>query len=276
MRARERSCIVSRPRGSQSPTVQYSTTRKPYHIVSSLQPPLWCTVAAQNRRRSGSSLAPPHLPPPKHCTSSSSSSSSLGSVILSSTPHTSLVIVLNLPIPYHLLGSCSLPFVTTSSDLILSSPVFDLYKPPRFFLGLHFSLSISSPTLHRTPHFSTYFNSRSVATMTRNILITLLRNDLRLHDHPIFHLCSEPTPSNTQFKQPLTHVLPVYVWDQRHVEVSGFPGLQKADKNGAGKGEKQFARTRELGLWRTGVHRTKYVPHLLPSLFFFFEHGNYC
>ncbi|EST05766.1 DNA photolyase, N-terminal [Kalmanozyma brasiliensis GHG001] len=95
--------------------------------------------------------------------------------------------------------------------------------------------------------------------MTRNILIAVLRNDLRLHDHPIFHLCSEPTPSSAQFKKPITHVLPVYVWDQRHVEVSGFPSLVKAGKEGGGKGSSQFAKTRELGIWRTGVHRTKFI-----------------
>ncbi|KAJ9478672.1 putative Deoxyribodipyrimidine photo-lyase, mitochondrial (putative) [Pseudozyma hubeiensis] len=95
--------------------------------------------------------------------------------------------------------------------------------------------------------------------MTRNILIALLRNDLRLHDHPIFHLCSEPSPSNASFKQPVTHVLPVYVWDQRHVEVSGFANLEKAGRQGGGKGSSQFAKTRELGIWRTGVHRTKFI-----------------
>lgn len=93
--------------------------------------------------------------------------------------------------------------------------------------------------------------------MTRNILIAVLRNDLRLHDHPIFHLCSEPSPSNAAFNLPVTHVLPVYVWDQRHIEVSGFPNLQKAQKAGGGKGQSQMAKSRELGIWRSGVHRTK-------------------
>ncbi|EPQ29915.1 uncharacterized protein PFL1_02588 [Pseudozyma flocculosa PF-1] len=95
--------------------------------------------------------------------------------------------------------------------------------------------------------------------MTRNVLIAVLRNDLRLHDHPIFHYCAEPTPSGAKFKQPVTHVLPVYVWDQRQVEVGGFPGIQKADKQGGGLGQQQYAKTRELGLWRCGVHRVKFV-----------------
>ncbi|TKY87726.1 hypothetical protein EX895_003307 [Sporisorium graminicola] len=95
--------------------------------------------------------------------------------------------------------------------------------------------------------------------MTRNILIAVLRNDLRLHDHPIFHLCSEPSPPSTPFKQPVTHVLPIYVYDQRHIEVSGFPSLLKATSSGGGKGSTQYAKTRELGLWRTGIHRTKFI-----------------
>ncbi|UTT96905.1 hypothetical protein NDA17_004807 [Ustilago hordei] len=102
--------------------------------------------------------------------------------------------------------------------------------------------------------------------MTRNILIALLRNDLRLHDHPILHLCSDPTPSNAQFQQPVTHVLPVYVFDQRHIELSGFPSLIKADRASGGKGSTQFAKTRQLGLWRTGVHRTKLINQSLFDL----------
>ncbi|SOV09081.1 related to Deoxyribodipyrimidine photolyase [Ustilago sp. UG-2017a] len=70
--------------------------------------------------------------------------------------------------------------------------------------------------------------------MTRNVLIALLRNDLRLYDHPILHLCSDPTPSNAQFQQPLI-----------------VPLEEKA--------RPQFAKTRQLGLWRTGVHRTKFI-----------------
>ncbi|KAN0060114.1 hypothetical protein ACQY0O_008088 [Thecaphora frezii] len=95
--------------------------------------------------------------------------------------------------------------------------------------------------------------------MTRNVLIAVLRNDLRLHDHPIFHFCADPTPSGAKFKRDVTHVLPVYVWDQRHVEVGGFPNIRKADKKGGGLGQRQYAKTRELGLWRCGVHRVKFM-----------------
>ncbi|CDS00413.1 hypothetical protein [Sporisorium scitamineum] len=95
--------------------------------------------------------------------------------------------------------------------------------------------------------------------MTHNVLIAVLRNDLRLHDHPIFHLCSDPTPTSNPFAQPITHVLPVYVYDQRHIEVSAFPSLLKATSSGGGRGSTQFAKTRELGIWRTGIHRTSFI-----------------
>ncbi len=94
--------------------------------------------------------------------------------------------------------------------------------------------------------------------MTRNILIAVLRNDLRLHDHPIFHLCSEPTPSNASFKQPITHVLPVYVWDQRHVEISGFPNSRRPARRVGAKVNRnsQDARAGHLAY---RCHRTKFI-----------------
>ncbi|PWN53911.1 cryptochrome [Violaceomyces palustris] len=94
---------------------------------------------------------------------------------------------------------------------------------------------------------------------TKNVLIAVLRNDLRLHDHPVLYYCADPTPAGAKFKTDVTHVLPVYVWDQRNVEVGGFPGLVKADRRGGGKGQAQLAKTRELGLWRCGAHRLKFL-----------------
>lgn len=86
--------------------------------------------------------------------------------------------------------------------------------------------------------------------MARNILIAVLRSDLRLHDHAILHYCADPTPKDANFKKAVTHVLPVYVYDQRQIEVGGLPNLQKA-------GKKEEARTRTLGIWRCGAHRVK-------------------
>lgn len=94
--------------------------------------------------------------------------------------------------------------------------------------------------------------------MTRNILLAVLRADLRIHDNVIFHLAADPAPSssasgiNTNFKKPVTHFLPIYVYDQRFVEVGGLPGIQK------GPGPKE-ARTRTGKFWRCGPHRIKCV-----------------
>lgn len=87
----------------------------------------------------------------------------------------------------------------------------------------------------------------------RNVLVALLRNDLRLHDHPIFSLCnfdgSSSQATNNKFKKPVTHLLPVYVLDEKFVETGGLPDIQK---------KKQVeARTRVAGFWRTGEHRVR-------------------
>lgn len=84
----------------------------------------------------------------------------------------------------------------------------------------------------------------------RNILLAVLRNDLRLHDHPIFSACAEPTPPSAAFDREVTHVLPVYVLDQAQIEVGGLPELQKGAKGGE-------AKTRVAGFWRCGEPRVR-------------------
>ena len=85
--------------------------------------------------------------------------------------------------------------------------------------------------------------------MTRNILIALLRADLRLHDHPIFSACS----SSSSALSNVTHVLPIYIFDQQYMEVGAIPGMDKGDGPGGSEG----ARTRVGGFWRCGSHRTR-------------------
>lgn len=87
-----------------------------------------------------------------------------------------------------------------------------------------------------------------VDTMTRSILIALLRSDLRLHDHAIFSACR---PGSSALPN-VTHVVPVYVFDQKYVEVGGITGLTK----GKGPGH-NGAKTRVAGFWRCGPHRTR-------------------
>lgn len=88
--------------------------------------------------------------------------------------------------------------------------------------------------------------------MTRNILLAVLRADLRLQDNQIFHLAADPSPSSSSqhFRKPITHLLPIYVYDQRMIEVGGLPGLEKAEPA-------KEARTRAAGFWRCGEHRTR-------------------
>lgn len=90
--------------------------------------------------------------------------------------------------------------------------------------------------------------------MTRNILLAVLRSDLRLTDNQIFHLAAESLSSSAtqsaNFRKPITHFLPIYVFDQRAVEVGGLPGIKKA-------GDGQEARTRTAGFWRCGEHRLR-------------------
>lgn len=77
-----------------------------------------------------------------------------------------------------------------------------------------------------------------------SILIALLRNDLRIVDHSIFHLAHYGNVSSR-----ITHVLPVYVFDERQIELGAVEGYQKASK--------KEARSRVAGFWKANVHRTK-------------------
>ena len=57
-----------------------------------------------------------------------------------------------------------------------------------------------------------------------SILIALLRNDLRVADHGIFH----PAHYQSNLSNRITHVLPVYVFDERQIELGGIEEYQKA------------------------------------------------
>lgn len=55
--------------------------------------------------------------------------------------------------------------------------------------------------------------------MGRKVIITLLRNDLRVHDQPLFHAAH----TANEFKD-APYLLPVFVFDERYIELSGLPG----------------------------------------------------
>jgi deoxyribodipyrimidine photo-lyase len=79
----------------------------------------------------------------------------------------------------------------------------------------------------------------------RRIIIVLLRNDLRIHDQQHFHSAHDAATNGD-----VSHVLPLYVWDERHVELSGLPGYQRQGPE---------ARTRLCNFWRTGPLRLRWV-----------------
>lgn len=79
-----------------------------------------------------------------------------------------------------------------------------------------------------------------------NILIYILRHDLRLSDNPIFHRLA------TQGNHGFTHLLPVYVFPAQQVEVSGFLKAGSASPY-------PEARSAVSKVWRTGPHRAKFI-----------------
>ncbi|TAQ88712.1 hypothetical protein B7494_g2951 [Chlorociboria aeruginascens] len=83
--------------------------------------------------------------------------------------------------------------------------------------------------------------------MPPNILVYLLRRDLRASDNPILHSLA------TQKDHGFTHLLPVYVFSAQQIEVSGFVDEE------TGKSPYPEARSRVAGFWRCGPHRAKFL-----------------
>ncbi|CAE6419686.1 unnamed protein product [Rhizoctonia solani] len=81
--------------------------------------------------------------------------------------------------------------------------------------------------------------------MARRIAIALLRNDLRVSDNPILHAARNASG--------ITHLLPLFVFDDRQVELSGVVGYREAQHGG--DEPLPIAKTRICGFWRTGRHR---------------------
>ena len=81
---------------------------------------------------------------------------------------------------------------------------------------------------------------------SKDTLIYLLRQDLRVADNPILH--SLGTTKDHSF----THVLPLYIFNAQQLEVSGF--LQEGEKS-----PYKEARSQVAGFWRCGPHRAKFL-----------------
>ena len=91
----------------------------------------------------------------------------------------------------------------------------------------------------------------------RNILIYVLRHDLRLADNPVFHAVSS--------QHHITHLVPLFVLNPVQYEVSGF--VSGEDKHG-GSGKSPFpeARSRLGKFWRCGPYRAKFLAESLFDL----------
>lgn len=81
-----------------------------------------------------------------------------------------------------------------------------------------------------------------------NILIYLLRRDLRLEDNPIFHAVASDAAKT------YTHLLPVYAFPAQQIEVSGF-----IPKDSEEKSPYPEARSSVGKFWRCGPHRAKFI-----------------
>jgi deoxyribodipyrimidine photo-lyase len=83
-----------------------------------------------------------------------------------------------------------------------------------------------------------------------NILIHVLRRDLRLDDNPVFHEIAQLYLSG---KARFTHVLPLYIFNARQIEVSGF-----FTNSGS---EPLYPEAKSLigKFWRCGPHRARFL-----------------
>ncbi|KAG0148848.1 hypothetical protein CROQUDRAFT_654464 [Cronartium quercuum f. sp. fusiforme G11] len=77
---------------------------------------------------------------------------------------------------------------------------------------------------------------------SKSVTLALFRNDLRLHDNPIVFHAHAATHAD--------YFLPLYVFDEQMVELSGLPNYQRDGPE---------SRTPVCAFWRTGGHRLKFL-----------------
>jgi deoxyribodipyrimidine photo-lyase len=75
---------------------------------------------------------------------------------------------------------------------------------------------------------------------TRRVAVAILRQDLRIHDNAVLLAAHQAG----------THLLPIYIYDERHVELSGLPNYVRQGPE---------ARTRICKFWRTSVFRARFM-----------------
>ena len=80
----------------------------------------------------------------------------------------------------------------------------------------------------------------------RNVLIYVIRRDLRVSDNPILHSLATSTDHG------FTHLLPLYIFPPHQIEISGF--LKEGQHSPYPE-----AKSAVGGFWRCGPHRTKFI-----------------
>jgi deoxyribodipyrimidine photo-lyase len=107
---------------------------------------------------------------------------------------------------------------------------------------------------HLIRRFSATQETTKMAASEPRILIYLLRRDLRVGDNPILHAAVQ---AFQQQACPFTHLLPLYVFSSRQIEVSGF--LKSIDGNTTPTSPFPEARSTVGRFWRCGPHRAKFL-----------------
>ncbi|KAI5475064.1 Cryptochrome DASH [Pseudohyphozyma bogoriensis] len=85
--------------------------------------------------------------------------------------------------------------------------------------------------------------------MAPSTIVTLLTKDLRVHDNALLR--------TAHFDKEVDHVLPLYVFDERSIELSGLPDYSK---------DTPPAKTRLCKFWRTGVFRARFLSEAVYDL----------
>ena len=85
---------------------------------------------------------------------------------------------------------------------------------------------------------------------SNQVLIYLLRRDLRLADNPVFH---EISKISSLSKRPFTHVLPLYVFPAQQIEVAGFLSSSEL------RSPYPEARSHTGAFWRCGTRRATFI-----------------
>jgi deoxyribodipyrimidine photo-lyase len=125
----------------------------------------------------------------------------------------------------------------------------------RFLSRIHFYLRpnhrfVTSPDRLQRALFTTCL---SATMQDANVLIYIVRHDLRVADNPILdHLAS-----STDHK--FTHFLPVHIIPPNQIEVSGF--LLDGQKSPFPEAKSEIA-----GFWRCGPHRARFIAQSIWNL----------